>query len=909
MRLFLPSRLFLLFLLLIFSTPVLADSCDDWEKLFVPEYFQMSDMAHDKYNNAYVVGTYGHQDLVIGAFTFKYNRYGTNSVLIKLDKDLNVLWASQPETMGWAMFMQVEIDTDNSIVASGIFGHAPISFGGHSAPDSGEKDLFVVKYSSGGTPLWVTGSTGVSNEEPSDLAISANHDIAVSGSHTGTGVAIGGKAIQSYGGFDSFVALIRGTDGKVAWAKGFGGADSEWNDNIEAIDTDSENNVVFTGHFGTPEIVFGGFTIHQQGVENYFVVKMSASGDVLWAKEGDGQWALAGWDIAVGKSDNIFVLGYFDVGVVLGGSTLHSRGSRDVFIEKIDPSGNTIGGEHLGGSQYDWGTQIDVDANGRVVVAGFYYGKFIAGPFEGSYANLDESNGFVVEYGDDLMPLCAHFVTGSDRTELDHMSIDLAGNIWILAHMDIFTQYKTLQFDTKFTSKKWDAYTFMAVIGANDTGLVEPPATFTVSLGPDILKCSDTFATLKADFYPGATYAWSTGSTDQAIDVIAPGIAWVDVIWLGRKVRDSVTIANRASLTVTLGADQTICPGNAVAWSLPAYADATYTWSDGDTAPLKTVTEAGFYSVDLTNVCETVSASATVSIRTPPVADLGGDRALCTGDELVLRYAAAEDVSFKWSDGSASPTFVVSKGGTYSLTASNACQTISSSIVVTENTAPPGIDLGGDQTLCSGRNVLLHYDAPKGVTFHWSDGSNAPTLTVAKGGVYSLTASTVCGTTSASVTISEGSAPQFSLGEDQTTCHGEPVALHYDNLGNDMVRWSNGSNANAVTITQSGTYSLRVTNACGTTDDEVAIVILDIGNVKIPNVITPNGDTKNEHFVLPDVMSNYSLKVFDRWGDLIYHAPSYQNDWPQQTQTTGVYYYMLNGECFSKAKGSIHVVN
>lgn len=70
------------------------------------------------------------------------------------------------------------------------------------------------------------------------------------------------------------------------------------------------------------------------------------------------------------------------------------------------------------------------------------------------------------------------------------------------------------------------------------------------------------------------------------------------------------------------------------------------------------------------------------------------------------------------------------------------------------------------------------------------------------------------------------------------------------------------------------------------------------------NAITPNGDGLNEQLVFDELLVNpeqypdNELIVFNRWGDIVYTARPYQNNWDGTTETgqnlpEGTYYYIL----------------
>ncbi len=61
--------------------------------------------------------------------------------------------------------------------------------------------------------------------------------------------------------------------------------------------------------------------------------------------------------------------------------------------------------------------------------------------------------------------------------------------------------------------------------------------------------------------------------------------------------------------------------------------------------------------------------------------------------------------------------------------------------------------------------------------------------------------------------------------------------------------------------------------------------------IKIPNLITPNDDGRNETFEIVNLPSNHKLEIFNRWGQRVFESSDYKNDWAGDE---GVYYYMLN---------------
>jgi len=81
---------------------------------------------------------------------------------------------------------------------------------------------------------------------------------------------------------------------------------------------------------------------------------------------------------------------------------------------------------------------------------------------------------------------------------------------------------------------------------------------------------------------------------------------------------------------------------------------------------------------------------------------------------------------------------------------------------------------------------------------------------------------------------------------------------------------------------------------------------IKVENVNPPNVITPNGDGKNEKFVIDNVRAGWKIEIYDRWGKQIFKSDNYQNDWGGDT-TNALYYYLLTSPEGKTCKGWVMV--
>ena len=124
-----------------------------------------------------------------------------------------------------------------------------------------------------------------------------------------------------------------------------------------------------------------------------------ASGDFVWAKGIGGMGLIdnVGRDITIDSSGNIYTTGGyystadFDPGP--GISNLTSTGNGDIFVTKLDSSGNILWAKSMGGVNYDFGYSIAVDSSGDVYTTGSFEGTADFDPGPGTFNLTSTVNG------------------------------------------------------------------------------------------------------------------------------------------------------------------------------------------------------------------------------------------------------------------------------------------------------------------------------------------------------------------------------------------------------------------------------------------------------------------------------------------------------------------------------------
>ncbi len=167
--------------------------------------------------------------------------------------------------------------------------------------------------------------------------------------------------------------------GNFVWVKTIGGTESSY---AESITSDALGNVIVTGFFnGTADFDpgTGAFTMTSTGNDNAFILKLDQNGNFTWAKQIEGDGFSVARSITLDAASNIYLTGSFsgktDFDPGKGVYTLSSSGdTRDLFIEKLDESGNFMWAKQIGGIAADYGCSISLDPLGNVYTVGQYFG-------------------------------------------------------------------------------------------------------------------------------------------------------------------------------------------------------------------------------------------------------------------------------------------------------------------------------------------------------------------------------------------------------------------------------------------------------------------------------------------------------------------------------------------------------
>jgi hypothetical protein len=180
-----------------------------------------------------------------------------------------------------------------------------------------------------------------------------------------------------------------------------------------------------------------------------------------------------GYGIAVDAAGNAYVTGYtwsHDFPAVVGPDTSYN-GGRDAFVAKVNPSGTgLVYAGFLGGSYWDVGISIVVDAAGNAYVTGYTQSRdfpAVVGPDTSYNGNHDAFVAKVNPSGTGLV--YAGFLGGSDIDWGNSIAVDAAGNAYVTGGTDSRNFPAVVGPDTSYNGGD-DA--FVAKVNPSGTGLV-----------------------------------------------------------------------------------------------------------------------------------------------------------------------------------------------------------------------------------------------------------------------------------------------------------------------------------------------------------------------------------------------------------------------------------------------------
>ena len=276
---------------------------------------------------------------------------------------------------------------------------------------------------------------------------------------------------------------------------------------------------------------------------------------------------------------------------------------------------------------------------------------------------------------------------------------------------------------------------------------------------------------------------------------------------------------------------------------------------------------------------------------------------------------------FNWNTNPPQTTAIATQltAGTYIVNSAaiNACS-INDTIVLTEPDSLSVQALTEDE-VCSNSSGSIQLSVSGGTpayAFQWSNGAVSKDLDPVTAGNYSvqITDANGCILNSTPITVNNTTrSVNVFIGPDTFICPGSRLILDPGVYASYL--WQDGSVSQTYAVTASGIYSVQVTDEDGCLGSASRKVTVDCSEIYFPGAFSPNNDGLNDSYGPVgnlSAVSRYSLKIFNRFGQLIFTSGNPYDRWDGLFQGrrldmqvfTWVAGYFLNGKDAGVKKGN-----
>ncbi|RZL19946.1 MAG: gliding motility-associated C-terminal domain-containing protein [Pedobacter sp.] len=732
--------------------------------------------------------------------------------------------------------------------------------------------------------------------------------------------------ITAKGTYDGLVVKYD-TNGNILWKFNLGSTGTTHNLALQAL-FDKGNNIIIAGYTdGTVDYNPLGTPVNVTAANTIFIAKYSPSGILLWIKTINANATKNNIKLALDGEDNIYINGSSSSTLDFGlGPPLPSKGIQDLFIAKYSAQGNLLYHKTMNGpNAIMLNTGLALGPDNSLYLTGNFFGKVDVDP-SASVAELN-SNGsiglFLAKYDDNGNYQWAFRIPsimggdigsglglnyGSDyyNRGVQDISVNNSSEIYLTGAFQYTVNFngtgcginsltaKSIDVDNKVLTDMFVVrYTPTSEIPVTNNLATAPIVDFCPGIDPGIITGS---IPVGSDF----TYQWQQSSDNRVFtDIIGavskdfdPPVPSATTFYRRRLVTSECAVFNVSNVvtitllkaatpnTITAPAELSFCNAGDVGFMLGSTPEAVgtvdYQWQlstdkinfiniaganrkDYDPPSISTTTH---YRRVLTNTpcsIEIPSDTVTITVVSVPVPTVSAEQTVCIGNGVLL--TATGGIHYSWSPAAglsatdiASPTAKPNTTTNYTVTISNdnCVTTLHVRVIVIPK---PIVNAGADKEIMNGDKLQLDAQVTdaEGATYRWTPITYLDNASIAN-----------------------------------------PTANPADDI----------------------TYRLTVksANGCFIVSDEVAINVRK--ELSIPNAFSPNGDGINDVLVIAglDSYKQSALTIFNRNGQQIFKSVAYLKPWDGthngKSIPTGTYYYIieLNNYTHKRLSGSIYLI-
>jgi len=289
----------------------------EWNKTYGGESPEMAYFAQQTDDNGYV----------IAGSTSSFGARSTDFWLVKTDSNGNIVWNKTYGGLSKDEAHFVWQTSDQGYIIAGSTSSFNVSM----------SDFWLVKTDSNGEEIWNKTYGGLRSDDAYSLQQTIDGGYVVCGS------------TNSFGsGYKDFWLVKTDSDGVMQWDKTYGGSFDDCAYSVKQANDEGYVICGYTSSFGV-------------SYEDFWLVKTDSNGNIVWNKTYGGE----------NSEYAYFVQQTNDNGYIVAGSVYSSVTEFDVWLVKTDSSGNMQWNKTYGGSLDEEAYAVRQTIDGGYIIAGF----------------------------------------------------------------------------------------------------------------------------------------------------------------------------------------------------------------------------------------------------------------------------------------------------------------------------------------------------------------------------------------------------------------------------------------------------------------------------------------------------------------------------------------------------------
>jgi len=277
--------------------------------------------------------------------------------LVKLDASGDLIWQKSYGGSGDDYANSVAPTEDGGFIIAGYSE----SNDGDVSGNHGSSDYWLVKLDAIGEPIWQKSYGGSGDDYANSVAQTTDGGYIVAG----TSNSIDGDVSGNHGDADYWLVKLDAS-GDLIWQKSYGGSGDDY---ANAVAQTMDGGYIVAGYSWSSD----GDVSGNHGGYDYWVVKLGADGNLVWQKSLGGSYDDYAESVAPTSDGGYIVAGTSNS---IDGDVSGNHGSSDYWLVKLDASGDLIWQKVMGGSHDDRANSVVQMPDGGYVVAGFWNAGF-----------------------------------------------------------------------------------------------------------------------------------------------------------------------------------------------------------------------------------------------------------------------------------------------------------------------------------------------------------------------------------------------------------------------------------------------------------------------------------------------------------------------------------------------------